>query len=81
MEETLQTVYGQKRGLIWRGQCLQCCKMSNKVFIAKVQSFFEHVWCVEESIYIALIIQKVVSYSTRGFVYTHLGLFVDFQLL
>jgi hypothetical protein len=42
MEETLETVYRQYRGLLWRRECLKCCKMSNKVFIAKVQSFFEH---------------------------------------
>jgi len=24
------------------GQCLKCCKMSNLVFLAEVQSFFEH---------------------------------------
>jgi hypothetical protein len=28
--------------LLWRGQCLKCCKKSNKVFIAKVRYFFEH---------------------------------------
>jgi hypothetical protein len=42
MEETLETVYGQYMGLLWRRQCLQCCKISNKVFMAKVLSFFEH---------------------------------------
>jgi hypothetical protein len=26
--------------LLWRGQCLKCCKMSNKVFTANVRSFF-----------------------------------------
>jgi hypothetical protein len=31
MEETLGTVYRQQRGLIWWGQCLQYCKMSNKI--------------------------------------------------
>ena len=41
MEKTLGTVYCQYRGLLWGGQCLKCCKMSNKVFIAKVRSFFE----------------------------------------
>jgi hypothetical protein len=29
-------------GLLWRGQRLKCSTMSNKVFIAKVRSFFEH---------------------------------------
>ena len=29
-------------GLLWGGQCLKCCKMSNKVFMANVRSFFEH---------------------------------------
>jgi len=37
----VETVYRQKRGLLWRGQCLKWCKMSNKVFIAKVRSCFE----------------------------------------
>ena len=41
MEETLGTVYCQQRGLLGGGQCLKCCKMSNKVFIAKIRSFFE----------------------------------------
>jgi hypothetical protein len=27
MEETLGTVYPQWRGLLWRGQCLKCCKI------------------------------------------------------
>jgi len=40
MEETLGTVYRQYRGLLWRGKCLKCCKMSTEVFIAKVRSFF-----------------------------------------
>jgi len=40
MEEMLGTVYRQQRGPLWRGQCLKCCKMSNKGFIAKVRSFF-----------------------------------------
>jgi hypothetical protein len=26
-------------GTTWRGQWLKCCKVSNKVFIAKVRSF------------------------------------------
>jgi hypothetical protein len=30
-------------GLLLRGRCLQCCKMSSKVFIEKGRSFFEHV--------------------------------------
>jgi hypothetical protein len=42
VEETLGTVYRQYRGLLWRVQCLKCFKMNNKVFIAKVRSFFEH---------------------------------------
>ena len=40
MEETLGMVHRPWRGLLWRGQCLKCCKMSNKVCIAKVRSFF-----------------------------------------
>ena len=38
-EEMLGTVYCQSSGLLSREQCLKCCKMSNKVFIAKVLSF------------------------------------------
>ena len=41
-EETLGTVYRQYWKRLWRGQCLEFCKKSNKVFIAKVRSFFEH---------------------------------------
>ena len=40
MEQTLGTVYRQSRGLLWRGHWLKCCKMSNKLFIAKIRSFF-----------------------------------------
>ena len=43
MEEMLRTVCRQKRGLLWRGQCLKCCRISGKSFIAKFGSFFEHV--------------------------------------
>jgi len=39
MEETLGMVYRQQTGLLWRGQCLKCCEMSNKVFIANAWSF------------------------------------------
>jgi hypothetical protein len=39
MKERLGMVYHQYWGL----SCLKCCKMNNKVFIAKVRSFFEHV--------------------------------------
>jgi hypothetical protein len=39
MEEMLGTVYRRKRGLLLNGQYLKCCKISNKVFRAKVRSF------------------------------------------
>ena len=28
------------KGLLWRGQCLKCCKISNNAFVVNVLSFF-----------------------------------------
>jgi hypothetical protein len=41
MEETLRTVYRQYRGLLWRGQCLKFCKVTNTAFIGKAWSVAE----------------------------------------